>query len=389
MKKGSWLPVLILTVAAFVFNTSEFVPIGLLSDIAGDLGISESKAGFLISAYAWVVAIVSLPLMMAFSHTEYRKLMIGVVGLFTISHALSATATGYTALMISRMGVACSHAIFWAVTTPLAVKVAPEGRGPLAMSFIMTGTSLAQIMGMPLGRMIGLALGWRLTFLSVGAVAALVLILLFTMFPKVANDTQFAISDLPAILRNRRLLVIYLIIILLVTGHFTGYSYIEPFLLQVAGLPQTTITIVLMLFGIAGVVSSVIFSKGYPAHRKFLSGLAAVGITESLMVMRITSSSLWMIIAMCMFWGICMTMMNLVFQAELMRTEKNATTVAMALYSGLFNLGIGAGALIGGRIVSGPGVEQVGGYGAAIALMGAVAVFFYLYKSVQVKLGKS
>lgn len=240
MKKGSWLPVLILTVAAFVFNTSEFVPIGLLSDIAGDLGISESKAGFLISAYAWVVAIVSLPLMMAFSHTEYRKLMIGVVGLFTISHALSATATGYTALMISRMGVACSHAIFWAVTTPLAVKVAPEGRGPLAMSFIMTGTSLAQIMGMPLGRMIGLALGWRLTFLSVGAVAALVLILLFTMFPKVANDTQFAISDLPAILRNRRLLVIYLIIILLVTGHFTGYSYIEPFLLQVAGLPHFT-----------------------------------------------------------------------------------------------------------------------------------------------------
>lgn len=389
MKKGSWLPVLILTVAAFVFNTSEFVPIGLLSDIAGDLGISESKAGFLISAYAWVVAIVSLPLMMAFSHTEYRKLMIGVVGLFTISHALSATATGYTVLMISRMGVACSHAIFWAVTTPLAVKVAPEGRGPLAMSFIMTGTSLAQIMGMPLGRMIGLALGWRLTFLSVGAVAALVLILLFTMFPKVANDTQFAISDLPAILRNRRLLVIYLIIILLVTGHFTGYSYIEPFLLQVAVLPQTTITIVLMLFGIAGVVSSVIFSKGYPAHRKFLSGLAAVGITESLMVMRITSSSLWMIIAMCMFWGICMTMMNLVFQAELMRTEKNATTVAMALYSGLFNLGIGAGALIGGRIVSGPGVEQVGGYGATIALMGAAAVFFYLYKSVQVKLGKS
>ena len=128
MKKGSLLPVLILTVAAFVFNTSESAPIGLLTDISADLGISEARAGFLISAYAWVVAIMSLPLMMACSHVEYRKLMIGIVGLFVASHVVSGIATGYYMLMFSRMGVACAHSLFWAVATPIAVEVSPKGR---------------------------------------------------------------------------------------------------------------------------------------------------------------------------------------------------------------------------------------------------------------------
>lgn len=378
MKGRGLLPLLVLTLAAFVFNTSEFVPIGLLSDIAGDLGISEARAGFLISAYAWVVAVVSLPLMVAFSHIEYRRLMIWVVGLFTVSHALSSVATGYGMLLISRTGVACSHAIFWSVTAPLAVRVAPEGRGPLAMSLIMTGTSLAQILGMPLGRAIGLALGWRLTFLCVGAVALLVLVLLIAAFPIVPNSIAFSLSDLPPLLGNRRLLSIYLIIILLVTGHYSGYGYIEPFLLQEAKLSQASITVLLMLFGLAGVASSAAFSKGYPARRKFLGILAAAGVTLSLLLIDAVPPAFGALLPVCMVWGFGITMMNLVFQAELMNAEKEATTVAMSLYSGLFNLGIGAGAFIGGRVCDSVGVGAVGWFGAAIALVGTFLVFRYL-----------
>ena len=379
MKKGSLLPVLILTVAAFVFNTSESAPIGLLTGISTDLGISETRAGFLISAYAWVVAIMSLPLMMACSHMEYRKLMIGIVGLFVASHVVSGLATGYFMLMISRMGVACAHALFWAVATPIAVEVSPKGRRALAMSLIMTGTSVAQIIGLPIGRMVGLALGWRMTFICIGSVAAIVLILLILAFPKVENNTVFSVSELPGMLRNKRLLAIYAIIILLVTGHFTAYSYIEPFLLKIAGLPQNTITVVLMIFGLAGIIASAIFSKGYPAQRTVLTVISFAGITAGLALMGAASASLWTITALCIFWGISMTFMNLVFQAELMAAEKKATTVAMALYSGLFNVGIGAGPVIGAWAINGTGLHTIGYIGAAIALAGsAVSVWFLL-----------
>lgn len=99
---SKWLPVISLTFSAFIFNTSEFIPIGLLTDIADDFSITESRAGLLITIYAWVVAIASLPLMMAFSKTENKKLLLSIVALFTASHVLSGFSSSYGMLMFSR-----------------------------------------------------------------------------------------------------------------------------------------------------------------------------------------------------------------------------------------------------------------------------------------------
>ena len=101
-----WLPLAGLMLAAFIFNTSEFIPIGLLSDIAADFGISESHAGMMITIYAWVVAIASLPLMLVFARTESKKLMLSIVALFVASHVLSGVSTSFNMLMLSRIGVA-------------------------------------------------------------------------------------------------------------------------------------------------------------------------------------------------------------------------------------------------------------------------------------------
>ena len=144
-----WLPVISLTFSTFIFNTSEFIPIGLLTDIANDFSITESKAGLLITVYAWVVALASLPLMLAFSKTENKKLLLSVVALFIVSHIVSGVSSGYYMLMLSRVGVACAHAIFWSIVTPLAVRVAPEGKRSLALSLIITGSSVAMIVGLP------------------------------------------------------------------------------------------------------------------------------------------------------------------------------------------------------------------------------------------------
>ena len=197
-----WLPVIVLMCCTFVFNTSEFIPIGLLSDIAADFGITEARAGLLITVYAWVVALVSLPLMLAVARMECRRLMLGVLGLFIASHVLSGLSSSYAMLMASRIGVACAHAVFWSIVSPLAVRVAPKGAQSAALGLIITGTSIAMIVGLPLGRVIGLYVGWRTTFFFIAAVAAAVWLFLAAIFPRVPSRDTISLRKVPSLLGN-------------------------------------------------------------------------------------------------------------------------------------------------------------------------------------------
>ena len=196
-----WLPLLALTFSTFIFNTSEFIPIGLLSDIAADFAITESKAGLMITIYAWVVALTSLPLMILVSGVESKRLICGIVALFAVSHIISAMSTGYWMLMASRIGVACAHAIFWSIVTPLAVKIAPEGRKAAALSMIVAGSSIAMIVGLPMGRAIGIATGWRNTFLIIGLISFAVLLFLSLVLPRTEGEKAFSFKQLPELLK--------------------------------------------------------------------------------------------------------------------------------------------------------------------------------------------
>ena len=368
----AWLPVIGLTFSAFIFNTSEFIPIGLLSDIAADFNITESHAGLMITVYAWVVALASLPLMLVFAKTESKKLMLSITALFVVSHVLSGLASDFYMLMLSRMGVACAHAIFWSIVTPLAVKTAPEGKQSTALSFIVSGSSIAMIVGLPLGRTIGLYAGWRATFLIIGAVALIILCILAAVLKKTPGESNFSIRKLPALFKTPALLGIYLITVIAITGHFTGYSYIEPFMGQVAGMGSTLITLVLTLFGVVGIFGSVIFSKFYDRHPGFFIKYAVSGICISLLLLQAASFSIWSEFLLCVFWGLAINSYNLVFQSEIIRNAPQGTAVAMSIYSGIYNVGIGTGALVGGAVCDGMGIQYIGYVGGAIVLIALV-----------------
>ena len=165
------MPLVGITCATFIFNTSEFVPIGLLTSISADFSISEAKAGMLISVYAWVVMLLSLPLMLMVSRMNLRKLFLGVIALFVVFQIMSFMSVGYGMLMFSRIGVACAHSVFWSVVSPIAVRIVPEKHRAMALGMVVTGTSVAMIFGLPLGRVVGLLAGWRATFLGIGVFA--------------------------------------------------------------------------------------------------------------------------------------------------------------------------------------------------------------------------
>lgn len=374
----NWLPVIGLTFAAFIFNTSEFIPIGLLSDIAADLQVSEAKAGLLITIYAWMVAVTSLPLMLAVSRMEYRKILISILALFFASHVLSALSVNYTMLMISRIGVACSHAIFWSIVSPLAVKVAPDGHKSTALSLIVTGTSVAMIIGLPLGRAIGIAVGWRATFMCIAAVTLAVLSVISFVFPKVDSDGAVTLKDLPGLFRNRALIGIYILTVILISAHFTGYSYIEPFLAQTAGFKAGSITVLLTVFGLVGIIGSILFSRFYDREPGIFIKYGVGGITAFLLLLRPAAFSPCTMVIVCILWGLAITCYNLAFQSEIIRVAPKGTAIAMSVYSGIYNVGIGSGALIGGTICTHLSIGMIGYIGGAIASIAFVFCICWL-----------
>lgn len=371
-----WAPVAGLTLSAFIFNTSEFIPIGLLSDIARDFQITESQAGTIITVYAWIVTVLSLPLMLLASKVEFKKLLLGILGLFVVSHFLSAVAPSFITLMLSRAGVAFSHSIFWSIASPLAVRIAPQGKRATALSLVVTGTAVAMIAGLPLGRMVGLYMGWRATFFSIGLVALAVAIFLLFIFPRVPANTQgSSVANLPGILKNPALIGVYVLTALIFTANFTGYSYIEPFMAQVAHMPESEITFSLTLFGVAGILASIFFSRCYEQHPKFFFATGTFGVGIFLAIMELSSAHIWSAMLLCVFWGITFTIFGLVFQAVVIRLEPQSTPIAMSIYSGIANVGIGNGALVGGWVCSIPAIEWIGYAGAVFAFLGGIICF--------------
>lgn len=365
-----WLPLIGLTFAVFVFNTSEFMPIGLLTDIATDLNISEARAGLLISVYAWVVAIMSLPLMIMVSKMELKRLLLSIIALFVVSHVASAFAEGYYTLMLSRIGVACSHAIFWSIAPPLAVRTVPDGKRALGLSTIATGSSVAMVVGLPLGRVVGLYVGWRMTFLSIAIISALIFIFIAVVFPKLQSRGKFAFKQLPALLHNRVLVGVFIMSVLFATAHYTGYSYIEPFLGKVASMSPDLVTLVLIVFGASGMLGSISFSKYYMANRRRFMLVMTLGPALCLLLLQVAAASLLSVVVVCIMWGAMASAFNIAFQDNTIRfAPENTTSIGMSIFSGIFNLGIGSGAYVGGLVVSHLSIDYIGYAGGIIGLI--------------------
>lgn len=365
-----WMALVGLTLSAFIFNTSEFIPIALLTDIGRDFSLTEAEAGMLISVYAWVVMTLSLPLMLMTSKMEMRRLLLGVVAVFTSFQVMSYLSVSFGMLMFSRIGVACSHSIFWSIVSIIAVRIVPESHKPVALSMIVTGSSIAMILGLPLGRIIGLSVGWRMTFLSIGIVASIVLLYLFTLLPKVPSGGGMTAHDLPVMLRNKVLVGIFMTTAVFATGYYTVYSYIEPFLGQVAQMSEGGVTLTLMIFGGAGIMGSMLFSKYFPKYRFKFINVALSGLIGSSVLLLPVSFNVPVTIAVCAIMGMSATAFNVAMQSEIISdTPKSQTTVAMSIFSGIFNFGIGTGALVGGLVCTHLSIPFIGIVGGLIVLL--------------------
>ena len=379
-----WLPLIGLTVSVFIFNMSEFMPVGLLTSIADDFGTSESQTGLIISFYAWAVAICSLPLMLLLRKVDYRPMLLMAVLTFTVFQFLSGISTSYWMLMASRIGVALAHSVFWSIAAPLAVSVVEFRYHRFALSVMAVGTSVAMILGLPLGRVIGLAMGWRMSFFVIAAVSVLTLILLTAVFPQVRNPGTFTVKRMPDIYRNRVLVGVYVMIVVFVTGHFTCYSYIEPFLLDAAGMSDGSVTVALTVFGLAGIVGSMIFSKMYDRTRFRIVPAVLLFSGLSMMMFGLALGNFVLLMALCALWGMCYTLFCVISQNETLRAAPvDAAPVAMSLQSGIFNAGIASGSIVGGIVIDLRSVNDIGFVASVFALAAFLFTYLWLIRKIR------
>ncbi|MDN7907285.1 sugar transporter [Burkholderia diffusa] len=367
----SWWGVLALALTAFIFNTTEFVPVALLSAIGDSLRMQPTDVGLMLTIYAWAVAVVSLPLTFVTRHVERRRLLSCALLVFIGSHVVTGVAWNFAVLMIGRLGIACAHAVFWSISVPLAVRLAPSGRKSRALSLLAMGTAIAMVAGIPLGRVIGEALGWRVTFLVIGGAAAVALLMLRVTLPTLPSQGAGSLSSIGMFLRKPALVSLYAITVLVVSAHFTSYTYIEPFVQSVNHASSSRITYVLILFGVAGLPAAVCFNHVFPERPAEFLLASIIALSACLLILFPSALNIVTLSVHTLVWGGAIVCFGLAMQAWVLKLAPEATDLAVSIFSGLYNVGIGAGALLGNHIAGDFGLPWIGTFGGVVGILSA------------------
>ena len=382
-RKLALMRVFAFSLSAFIFNTTEFVPVALLSDIALSFEMETATVGLMITVYAWMVFFGSLPLMLLTAKVERKKLLLSIFSLFIISHILSVVAWNFWVLLISRIGIALAHAIFWSITASLVIRVAPKDKKQQALGLLALGSSLAMILGLPLGRLIGQSLDWRSPFAVIGIIATLVMLLMWKLLPHLPSKNAGSLASIPVLMKRPLLVGIYLLVMIIISGHFTTYSYIEPFAIKVSQFAPEIATMMLFIFGLAGVVGSFLFGRLYAKNsRNFIACAMMLVMLPQLLLFPLKHFEI-AIFLLVFLWGIGITSLSIALQMRVLQLAPDATDVASAIHSGIYNVGIGAGALFGSIVIHQLGLEYIGLIGGGLGILALCWLGFITVKFVK------
>ncbi|MEV7108913.1 MFS transporter [Streptomyces atroolivaceus] len=338
-----------LMLAAFTFNTVENLPIGLLELISDDVQVSLSAVGCLVTAYGLTVAVVSLPLAHATRSMPRRHLLTVVLAALVLSSLVPALGSSYWLLMAARVVTALAQALFWAVMGPVAVGLfAPAVRGRVIGVLSVAG-SLALVLGVPLGTWLGQQSAWQLPLVMLAGLGLVSLVTIAVLLPTSRpEEGHAAYGSAPD---RRRFKIVLLTTALSVTGAFAGYTYLVKFLGDVSGFSDTSVSALLMVSGIAGVVG---VTMAGPLLDRYPRGTLAVPVATQaagmLGLYAFGTAPARAVVFLALLGG-SLGPVFMATQNHMLRFAPARTEIALAANSGAYNAGVAGGALLGGLVL--------------------------------------
>ncbi|UHS61292.1 MFS transporter [Agrobacterium vaccinii] len=348
--RSSWLAVLSLATGTFALVTTEFLPIGLLSDIANDFAKSPGSTGILVTTPGIVAAIVA-PLCTVFAGSiDRRLLLVSFTLLLVLSNLIVATSSSFEMAITGRALLGVSVGGFWTFAAAVGRRLVETHQGNRAISVVMTGISVGTVVGVPLGSALGGLLGWRSAFIAVAALCLSVLLFQVAVLPKITMTTSQSFKGLADTIRDRKLVIAFAAIALAACGHFTAYTYLEPHLVHDVGADTTTLGWMLAIFGAAGIVGTFIgervASRNPPAGTSLVALIMAASILMSILVV---SNLLYEAIAVAL-WGAAFGAIPVCVQLWTFTAYPDRFETSSALMVTVFQIALAAGSLVGGLL---------------------------------------
>ncbi|MEV4565745.1 MFS transporter [Nonomuraea sp. NPDC049419] len=368
--RARWLAVTSVAVGTFTVVTSEMLPVGLLTSIAADLGVSAGTAGLAMTAPGLVAAVAAPALAFTARRMDRRLLLIGLMALLGAANLMAAAAPDNAVMLAARVLTGVSIGGFWAFAAALGSRLVPERSVGRATSIILGGVSVASVLGVPAATFVSSFAGWRSAFVAAGVLALGLLAVLAATLPPLrppAEESGPATREKRFSWLSGPLILVLVLTALTISGHFAAYTYVRPFLEQVSGAGPALVGTALLLYGAAGVAGN--FAAGARAARNPRSTFIVLVVLMAVAMPALLLTGVPPLAALVV-WGLGYGGVGVALQLWLMR--EGGGELGTALYVSSFNVSIALGALAGGRITDAASVPAVMGAGAALTLVSVV-----------------
>ncbi|MAZ34151.1 MAG: MFS transporter [Thalassospira sp.] len=371
------LPILALALASFGIGTTEFVIMGLLPDVAADLGVSIPDAGLLVTGYALGVTFGAPFLAIATSKMDRRHALMMLIAIFIIGNFLCAIAPDYWLLMAARVVTAFCHGAFFGLGAVVAANLVAPHKRVQAIALMFSGLTLANVLGVPFGTALGQELGWRSTFWAVVGIGMVAAVALYFCLPrKIAATGGRLMAEARALLKTQVIFAM-LISVLAAASMFSVFTYITPMLQNITGISARQVTYVLLLFGAGLTIGNYI--GGRLGDWRLMPAIIAtfVLLIAILVVFAETITNVIPAVATVFVWGVVSFALVSPLQMRVVNEATDAPNLASTLNQGAFNLGNAAGAWFGGiAITQGVSYQDIPWLGAGIAV---IALLFSIW----------
>jgi predicted MFS family arabinose efflux permease len=369
--EASWAALVAIGVGAFALVTTEFLPVGLLPQIAHDMGVTEGQAGLALTMSGWFAAIAAPITITVAGAFDRRKVLLSLLGVLLISNLVVAAAPNFFVILIGRILLGATVGAFWTVAGPLGPRLRPGRQAGVASAIILSGVSLGTVAGVPAGALVSELLGWRLAFGVSALVAVSVLLAVAVLVPPLPSKSAGGLGDLKSALESRMVRFGLAGTVLSFVGQFAGYTYITPFLLQVVRVDALTVSAVLFGFGLAGVAGNLVggWAVGKSVYWALVGTLVLLGASVLLLIL--TGTYPVAAIPLVVVWGLGFGMQPIVTQSWMFNAAPDRLEGVQAVFVSAAQASIGSGALIGGLVFDQFGLNAAFAVAAGAAFLTA------------------